>query len=52
MVTTQVMLMVRVPSTTFLKGQEAGGDAPQQKQKEEEAPIHTVVEQPAQFPRW
>ena len=34
----------------LLKGQEAGGDAPQQKQKEEEAPIHTVVEQPAQFP--
>ena len=34
----------------LLKGQEAGGDAPQPKQKEEEAPIHTVVEQPAQFP--
>jgi len=34
----------------LLKGQEAGGDAPQQKQKEEEATIHTVVEQPAQFP--
>ena len=34
----------------LLKGQEAGGDAPQQKQKEEEAPIHTVVEQQPQFP--
>ena len=34
----------------LLTGQEAGGDAPQQKQKEEEAPIHTVVEQQPQFP--
>ena len=34
----------------LLKGQEAGGDAPQQKQKEEEAPTHTVVEQQPQFP--
>ena len=34
----------------LLKGQEAGGEAPQQKQKEEVAPIHTVVEQQPQFP--
>ena len=34
----------------LLKGQEAGGDAPQHKKTAEEAPIHTVVEQPAQFP--
>ena len=34
----------------LLKGQEAGGDAPHQTHKEEEAPIHTVVEHQPQFP--
>jgi tonB family C-terminal domain len=34
----------------LLKGQEAGGSVAQTPQKEEEAPIYSVVEQQAQFP--
>lgn len=34
----------------LLKGQEAGGSVAQTSQKEEEAPIYSVVEQQAQFP--
>ena len=34
----------------LLKGQEAGGSVAQAPQKEEEAPIYSVVEQQAQFP--
>jgi tonB family C-terminal domain len=34
----------------LLKGQEAGGSVAQPPQKEEEAPIYSVVEQQAQFP--
>ena len=34
----------------LLKGQEAGGSVAQTAQKEEEAPIYSVVEQQAQFP--
>lgn len=34
----------------LLKGQTAGGNEPAAPQKEEEAPIYTVVEQEAQFP--